>query len=135
MLSVGVDLIEVRRIEEVVARYGTRFLERVFTPGEQAYCQGRSEALAARWAAKEAVAKALGTGMGDVRWREIEIVCDGRGKPHVRLHGAAYALAERMGIQEIAVSLSHTREHAVAFVVVIGEQEGFANTLFEHREA
>ncbi len=120
MLSVGVDLIEVQRIEEALTRHRERFLARVFTPGEQAYCQGRPEALAARWAAKEAVAKALGTGVGDVRWQEIEVVCDARGKPHIRLHGAAYALAEQMGIREIAVSLSHTREHAIAFVVAVG---------------
>ena len=120
MLSVGVDLIEVRRIEEALARHGERFLERVFTPGEQAHCEGRVDALAARWAAKEAVAKALGTGVGDVRWREIEVVCDVRGKPYIQLHGAARELAEQLGVREMAISLSHTREYAVAFVVAIG---------------
>jgi len=120
MLAVGVDLIEIHRIEEALARHGERFLERVFTPGEREHCAGRADALAARWAAKEAVAKALGTGVGDVRWREIEVVCDARGRPHVQLHGAAQELAERLGIREIAISLSHTRGYAVAFVVAVG---------------
>lgn len=117
MLAAGVDLVEIRRIESVLARHGTRFLERVFTQAERDHCAGRAEALAARWAAKEAVAKALGTGVGDVRWREIEIWCDDRGKPHVRLHGAAAQLAQALGIAELAVSLAHEGGLALAFVV------------------
>ena len=120
MLTIGVDLVEVHRIEEALARHGERFLQRVFTPGEQAHCEGRAHALAARWAAKEAVAKALGTGVGDVSWREIEIVCDVRGRPYVQLHGAAQELADRLGVREWAISLSHTGEYAVAFVVATG---------------
>lgn len=120
MLTVGVDLVEVRRIEEALARHGNRFLERVFTEGECKHCKGRAEALAARWAAKEAVAKALGTGVGDVQWREIEVWCDDRGKPHIRLHGAAQRLAEALGVVELAISLAHENEHALAFVVGLG---------------
>jgi len=120
MLIAGVDLVEVRRIESALARHGTRFLERVFTEDERDYCAGRAEALAARWAAKEAVAKALGTGGGDVRWREIEVWCDDRGKPHIRLHGAASQLAQALGVAELAVSLAHEGGHAIAFVVGSG---------------
>ncbi len=117
MLIVGVDLVEIERIEGAIARHGDRFAERVFTQAERDHCAGRAEALAARWAAKEAVAKALGTGVGHVGWREIEVWCDDRGKPHLRLHGAAQQLAETLGVTELAVSLAHESEHAIAFVV------------------
>lgn len=117
MLTVGVDLVEIGRIAEAVRCHGDRFIERVFTEAECAECAGRAEALAARWAAKEAVAKALGTGIGDVRWREVEVWCDPRGKPHIRLHGAAQERASALGIEELAVSLAHANEHAIAFVV------------------
>ncbi|MFQ5858345.1 MAG: holo-ACP synthase [Anaerolineae bacterium] len=124
MLVVGVDLVEIRRIENALGRHGDRFLERVFTAAECDHCAGRVEALAARWAAKEAVAKALGTGVGDVRWREIEIWCDDRGKPHIRLHGAASRLAVALGITELSVSLAHEGEYAIAFVVGTSSVEG-----------
>lgn len=117
MLTVGVDLVEIERIAEVVQRHGDRFIERVFTATECAECAGRVEALAARWAAKEAVAKALGTGIGDIQWREVEVWCDQRGKPHIRLHGAAQQRASALGIAELAVSLAHANDHAIAFVV------------------
>ncbi|RME47295.1 MAG: holo-[acyl-carrier-protein] synthase [Chloroflexi bacterium] len=120
MLVVGVDLIEIRRIEGVLSRHGNRFLDRVFTEAERSHCAGRAEALATRWAAKEAAAKALGTGIGDVRWRDIEVWCDERGKPHLRLHGGAQALAQSLGITELAVSLAHEGGQAIAFVVGIG---------------
>lgn len=121
MLTVGVDLVEIKRIEEALARHGDRFLGRVFTELECDHCAGRTEALAARWAAKEAVAKALGTGVGDVRWRDIEVWCDDRGKPHVRLHGSALRLAEQLGVTELAVSLAHDGDLAIAFVVGAGD--------------
>ncbi len=120
MLRTGVDLIEVERIEQAVARFGDRFLARVFTAAELDYCSKRSSSLAARFAAKEAVSKLLGVGIqhpDGVDWREVEIISGERGDPTLRLHGRAAALAESLGFREISVSLSHTREHAIAFVV------------------
>jgi holo-[acyl-carrier protein] synthase len=122
MLTTGVDLIEIARVERVLERYGERFLERVFTPAEVMYCRARPPELAARFAAKEAVAKALGVGVrmmarGGIRWQEAEIVGDHRGKPLVRLHGSAAQRAQDLGLTQWAVSLSHTEEHAIAFVV------------------
>ena len=120
MIAVGVDLIEISRIETVVERYGARFLERVYTEGELAYAAGRLSALAARWAAKEAAAKALGTGIGQVAFRELEVVCDAQGKPELRLHGNAAQLAARLNLRQFALSLSHTADYALAFVVAQG---------------
>ena len=115
--AIGVDLIEVGRIRAAVDRYGDRFLERVYTDGERAYCQGRAPELAARWAAKEAVAKSLGTGIGVVEWREIEVVRAATGAPSLRLHGRAREMAEEQRLGASLLSLAHTREHAIAFVV------------------
>jgi holo-[acyl-carrier protein] synthase len=115
--AVGVDLIEIERVARTVARFGERFLRRVYSERELAYCQGRIASLAARWAAKEAVAKALGTGVGDVSWQEIEVVNDASRCPSIQLHGAAAELAVRLGISGFAISLSHTKEYAAAFVV------------------
>ncbi len=122
MLTTGVDMIEIARVERALARYGDRFLERVFTLSEVLYCRARPAELAARFAAKEAVAKALGVGMrmmarDGVYWQDVEVVGDRRGKPLVRLSGRAAARADELGLTEWAVSLSHTREHAIAFVV------------------
>lgn len=120
MLSAGVDMIEVARIREAAHRHGERFYRRFFTESERAYCGNRFPALAARFAAKEAVAKALGTGVGDVSWIEIEVISDERKKPSLRLYGAAARLAESLGLSEWSLSLSHTHEHAIAFVVAMG---------------
>ena len=120
MLVSGIDLIEVERIESVIARYGERFLSRVFTLGELAYCRGRPHQLAARFAAKEAVSKALGTGIqhrDGVAWQEIQIVSADHGKPAVQLTGKAARRAEQIGLSNFSLSLSHTREHAIALVV------------------
>lgn len=116
-LSTGVDLIEIQRVEEAMQRHGSQFLNRIFTPAEQAACKGRVSSLAARFAAKEAVAKALGTGIGDVRWQDIEILGDENNAPHLYLHGAGKDIAEQLGLHDWSVSLSHTHEHAIAFVV------------------
>ncbi len=120
MLQTGIDLVSVDRIRKTVARYGERFLSRVFTENELAYCHGRPQALAARFAAKEAVSKALGVGIqhrDGMDWREIEVISDERGKPSVRLTGQAAQRAKEIGLATFALSLSHTREHAVAVVV------------------
>jgi holo-[acyl-carrier protein] synthase len=120
MLRSGVDIIEVGRIDAAILRHGDRFFQRFFTTQELIDANGRTPALAARFAAKEAAAKALGCGIGDVGWKEIEIVRDGRRSPQLRLHGAAAALARRLGLVEWSVSLSHTHEHAMALVVASG---------------
>lgn len=122
MLTTGVDLIEIDRVERALERHGERFVRRVFTADEIAYSRRRPAELAARFAAKEAVAKALGVGMrmmarGGIGWHEAEIVGDSRGKPLVQLHGRAAERADELGLTEWAVSLSHTTDHAIASVV------------------
>ncbi len=117
MQVIGVDIIETERVAQSIARFGDRFLNRVYTEHELAYCQGQVGSLAARWAAKEATAKALGCGIGRVSWREIEVVGASNQRPVLRLHGAAAELAGQLGIFEFAISLSHAREYAVAFVM------------------
>ena len=120
MLATGVDLVEVNRIEASIARYGERFLSRVFTARELAYCGGRLPQLAARFAAKEAMSKVLGVGiqhLDGVAWREIEIVSGERGQPNVELTGRAAQRAREIGVSHFAISLSHTREHAIAMIV------------------
>ena len=114
--AIGVDIIEIERVERALARFGPRFLRRVYTPLEAAFCRGRASELAARFAAKEAVMKALGTGARGVAWREIEVLPNHRGKPLVYLHGRAKERAVRIGLAEIDISMSHSREFAVAFV-------------------
>ncbi|MHB9091166.1 MAG: holo-ACP synthase, partial [Chloroflexota bacterium] len=112
--SVGVDIIEIERVGRLVARHGEHFLNRVYTPEEVGYCRGRLPALAARFAAKEAVFKALGTGVRGVGWREVEVLSDRQGKPHVALHGRAQARSKELGLTHFAISLSHSRGYAVA---------------------
>jgi len=122
MLRCGIDMIENDRVAQGIARLGERFLNRFFTPGERADCDDKPHRLAARLAAKEAVAKALGTGIGDVGWKDIEIRCDNpRGRPELRLHGPAAALSQEMGLTEWDVSLTHTKELASAMAVAIGD--------------
>ena len=116
-LSVGVDIVEIDRVAGVIARWGERFLHRVYTETELAYCRGRIPELAARFAAKEAITKALGTGIRGLAWREMEIVADPLGKPLVRLYARASARAAAIGLSHFAVSLSHSRDFAVAMVV------------------
>jgi holo-[acyl-carrier protein] synthase len=115
--AVGVDIIEIERIQKALARFGDRFLGRVYTPLEVAYCRGRVNELAARFAAKESVMKALGTGARGVAWREIEVLPNHRGKPLVYLHGRAAARAERIGLTALDVSMTHSRDLSVAIVV------------------
>ncbi len=117
MLISGVDIIEVSRIGRVVERFGDRFLRRIYTPGEISYCRGRAGNLAARFAAKEATMKALGTGVRGVGWKDIEIARRESGAPHILLHDRAQRRAQRLGVEELSLSMSHSREYAVAFVV------------------
>lgn len=117
MLRIGVDMVEVARIQESMDRYGERFYARFFTPTEREQARDIPSRLAARFAAKEAVSKALGTGIGPVSWVEIEVRLDEIGRPHLALHGAAARLADELELHSWQVSLSHTQEHAIAFVV------------------
>jgi len=109
-------MIEVHRIDEAILRHGDRFFNRFFTHQELIDANGRTPALAARFAAKEAASKALGTGIGDVEWKEIEIIRGSRGEPSLNLHGKAQELAAQLGWREWTVSMSHTHEHAIAMV-------------------
>jgi holo-[acyl-carrier protein] synthase len=121
MLRVGTDLIEIVRIEEAVERWGERFLERIFTPGERAAYGERISSLAARFAAKEAASKALGTGlMTEIPWTDIEVLSGPAGEPGLHLHGRARECAERLGLTEWTLSLSHSGGHALAVVVAMG---------------
>ncbi len=117
MLRIGVDMIEVERIRQAMERHGERFFARFFTAVEREQARNVPARLAARFAAKEAAAKALGTGIGDVCWVDIEVWSDEAGRPHLRLYHAAAQRAAEMGLHDWQVSLSHTNDAAIAFVV------------------
>lgn len=119
-LRTGVDLIEIARVEDAIARHGARFLERIYTPEELEHYGKSIESLAGRFAAKEAIAKALGCGIGDVGWTEIEVLGDENRAPVLMLHGKAAQKAEEMGLTNWSLSMSHIQSHAVAFVVAVG---------------
>lgn len=119
MITSGIDMIELARIEQALARHGERFYQRFFTAQERAYCNGRISSLAGRFAVKEAVAKALGTGIGDVNWTDIEVVCDARGRPGLVLHHKAQELAAQKGLVHWSISLSHTQTHAIGMAVAM----------------
>jgi holo-[acyl-carrier protein] synthase len=111
---IGTDIIEITRIRQTIERWGERFLDRVYTLAEQKMYHRRAHSLAACFAGKEAVMKVLGTGARGVAWREIETLHHRSGKPYIRLHGRAIKEAEKLGIKEIDISLSHSREYATA---------------------
>lgn len=117
MHSVGVDIIEIARIRAAIDRWGDRFLNRIYTSSELNLCRRKAEHLAGRFAGKEAVMKALGTGVRGIEWREIEILAERSGKPLVQLYGKARDKANSLGFGKMAISLSDSREYAVAFVV------------------
>ncbi len=116
-MYVGIDIIEIQRIGLTYSRYPVRFLEKIYTTEEQKYCRGRAPQLASRFAAKEAVMKALGTGVRGVGWRDIEVHRQRGRAPEIVLRDRAKVRAEKMGITRIALSLSHSRDFAVASVV------------------
>ena len=117
--AVGIDMIETDRVARVFAKHPNRFIKRVYTPEEAAFCRGRVPELAARFAATEAVMKALGTGARSVGWREIEVLPDRRGKPLVYLYGGAQERADTIGLTAIDISLSHLDSFALAVVVCV----------------
>jgi holo-[acyl-carrier protein] synthase len=122
IVGTGIDIAEVSRIRQSIERFGGRFLQRVFTSGEIRYCDSkanRAERYAARFAAKEAAMKALGTGWSHgVRWRDCEVVRAPGGRPTITFHGKAGQFATRMGVKHAALSLSHTAEQAIAQVIL-----------------
>ncbi len=132
IVGVGTDLTEISRVARSIERFGERFLARVFTPGEIAYCQTKknfAESFAARFAAKEAAAKALGTGISHgVSWPEFEVLRARSGKPSLVLHGRALELAGRLGVQRIALSLTHSRDTAMAVVILESDAGRGAST-------
>ncbi len=119
MLRCGIDMIDIHRVEDGIERFGERFLNRFFTPGEREDCADQAHRLAARLAAKEAVSKVLGTGIGVVGWREIEIRGDEQGRPTLHLHGAAAAVSAELGLTQWDVSLTHTPAQASAVAVAL----------------
>ena len=131
-LSTGIDLIEIERIQKAIDRYGDRFLDRIFSAAElerldrfksrQVSPRVIAAELAARFAAKEACSKALGTGIGPVSWREMEIYNERSGKPQIRLNGKAAQIAEKLGYHSWSVSLTHSNDMAAAVVVCMGDE-------------
>lgn len=120
-LATGIDLLEIARMQEALARHGERLLQRIFTPTEQVEAGKNAASLAARFAAKEAVAKALGTGIGPVSWQEIEIRRGPANRPELHLYGTAQQRANELGLTNWAISLSHTQAYALASVVACGK--------------
>jgi holo-[acyl-carrier protein] synthase len=123
VVGLGTDLIEIARIEESLARYGDRFLHRIYTPGEIAYCMRKqktsAESLAARFAAKEAAAKALGTGISrGISWLELEVIRHPGQPPRMQFHGRGAESATRLGVRHSSLSLTHSRTEALAIVIL-----------------
>jgi holo-[acyl-carrier protein] synthase len=122
VVGLGIDMIECERIEHSLERFGTRFMQRVFTEGEIAYCQSMkypARHFAARFAAKEALSKAFGSGIGKaIGWRDIDVRKKESGEPFVILSGGASSLADECAIRTVLISLTHTNRHAVAVIVL-----------------
>ena len=125
VLGLGVDIVETARLAAALERHGAPFLDRVFLKSERAYCAQAGVAVrcyAARFAAKEAVAKAFGTGIGaQLGWHDIEVLRAESGAPSIRLHGTGAETAARLGIREVRLSLSHSEHYAVASAIALGE--------------
>lgn len=125
IIGIGIDLVEVERVDRLLLRHPRRARERLFTANEVDYCRGSrhpGESFAARFAAKEALFKALGTGWtGGAAWRDVEIVSNAAGAPRLRLHGGTSRIADARGVRRVHVALTHTRDLAGAYVVLEGE--------------
>lgn len=123
LIVTGVDIIEISRIQKTVNRWGSRFLNRIYTESELWHCGQKASRLATRFAAKEATMKALGTGVNGINWKDIEVLRGRDTPPGITLHGNASKRARHLGIQGISVSLAHTKEYAVASVVAYSSTE------------
>jgi holo-[acyl-carrier protein] synthase len=125
ILGTGIDIVECLRIAHMIEQHGELFITRVYTDGEIEYCRARKAAMqhyAGRWAAKEAVLKALGTGWRrGISWRDIEVLNDRQGAPTVALHGGALEVCDTAGIRQMHLSISHCRSHAVAYAIAEGD--------------
>ncbi len=125
IVGIGTDITECARIEKMLSRHGSHFLDHVFTEREIEYCSPKKrspEHYAGRWAAKEAVLKALGTGwIGGISWKDVEVVNEVGGRPRIVLCGGAHKIADHLGIVEIQISISHCSSHAIAYAVAVGE--------------
>ncbi len=125
IIGIGTDIVECLRIAQMIERHGELFINRVYTDFEIGYCSSRKAATqhyAGRWAAKEAVLKALGTGWRrGISWRDVEIRNDGSGRPTVALRGGARDVVQQLGIREMHISISHCRSHATAYALAVGE--------------
>ena len=124
IVGLGVDIAEVERVQGAIERQGERFLKRVYTEKERAYCEkfkNKYERFAGRWAVKEAAMKALGTGWRHgIRWKDVEVTRDASGKPSLELHGVAKQIAEKLGVKNVAVTITHTEIQALAQVIFEG---------------
>lgn len=123
MLGIGTDIIEINRLKQGAEKHGRRFLERLFTPAEIELCHGRKDpwgCYAARFAAKEAILKALGTGLAGCRWTDVEVLPGPGRAPEVTLSGGALKIAQQLGVKRVRVSISHDRGRAVAFALAEG---------------
>jgi holo-[acyl-carrier protein] synthase len=119
-IAVGIDVIEIQRIERALAEFGQRFLERIYTDAERARFADRPNELAGRFAVKEATSKVLGTGIRGIRWKEMEVLTNRRGKPVLVLHGGAAERAEQLGLTDFSVSISITHSRTDAMAIVVG---------------
>ena len=132
IVGIGTDITECLRIAKMIERHGELFINRVYTAHEIAYCQRRkqvTEHFAGRWAAKEAVLKALGTGWRrGISWRDIEVVNEPSGRPSIRIHGGAKSVVEQMGVTSVQISISHCRTHATAFAVATGSDKDWESS-------
>lgn len=124
-IAIGTDIVECLRIAQMIERHGELFINRVYTPYEIQYCQSRKQStqhFAGRWAAKEAVLKALGTGwIKGISWRDVEVRNDTGGKPSIALYGGAKEIAKQLKLQQMLISISHCRSHATAFAMAMIE--------------
>ncbi len=118
MINVGIDIIEIKRIQNVKSKYPNRFLKKIFTENEIIYCRNRSPQLAARFAAKEAMMKALGTGIRGVSWKDVEVIRYRGQAPQIKLSGRGKKVGELIGLKNTSLSISHSREYAVACVTI-----------------
>jgi len=114
---VGIDIIEIPRIAQAISRWQESFLKRVYTDTELKHCHNAVPSLAARFAAKEATMKALGTGMNGLNWQDIEVLSNIDGAPSLRLHGRALEKSKEVGITELSITMSHSKQYAIAFVI------------------
>lgn len=124
VIGIGTDIIECARIANMIEKHGELFLNRVYTRNEIAYCSCRkstNQHYAGRWAAKEAVLKALGTGWAQgIQWTDVEVVNEIGGRPHIELSGQAKTISSQMGIREVLISISHCRGYAIAYATAVG---------------